>query len=232
MKKFIIITLALAIAVPFTSFAQTTPTVISGGNALSACALPASPANASDWTSAVSCLQGRIDTLWYAIQKIESRLNALESRAISYPIYPTTPGGGGTAPSTPTTPIYGGTQGTPIGIPGTPIQGGATTPGTPIGSPASNAANSGQVKLQSGASNESVKAIQNFLKAEGSFTYPQATGYFGDITRNAVLQFQATQGLTQTGSVDNQTLQKMKAIAPQVAPSMSATMQSITVPSR
>lgn len=46
---------------------------------------------------------------------------------------------------------------------------------------------------------EETKTIQNFLKEEGSFSYPTATGYYGPITKEAVKQFQIKQGLTATG---------------------------------
>lgn len=64
-----------------------------------------------------------------------------------------------------------------------------------------------------------VTVIQDFLKAEGSFTYPQSTGYFGTITRDAVKTFQKKYSLPSTGVVDKPTLEKMKAVEkPQVSP--------------
>ena len=77
---------------------------------------------------------------------------------------------------------------------------------------------------------DGVKMIQDFLKKEGSFTYPIATGYYGPITKEAVKQFQIKQGLTATGLIDKTTLQKMQTLAPTVAPSMSTYMQQVQTP--
>jgi len=77
---------------------------------------------------------------------------------------------------------------------------------------------------------DGVKVIQSFLKEEGSFIYPTATGYYGPITKEAVKQFQIKQGLTATGLIDKTTLQKMQTLAPAVAPSMSTYMQQVQVP--
>src|SRR3989344_6693801 len=77
---------------------------------------------------------------------------------------------------------------------------------------------------------DGVKIIQDFLKKEGSFTYPTATGYYGPITKEAVKQFQIKQGLTATGLIVKTTLQKMQTLAPAVAPSMSTYMQQVQVP--
>ena len=77
---------------------------------------------------------------------------------------------------------------------------------------------------------DGVKIIQDFLKKEGSFTYPTATGYYGPITKEAVKQFQIKRGLTATGLIDKTTLQKMQTLAPAVAPSMSTYMQQVQTP--
>lgn len=77
---------------------------------------------------------------------------------------------------------------------------------------------------------DGVKIIQDFLKKEGSFIYPTATGHYGPITKEAVKQFQIKQGLTATGLVDNNTLEKMKTLAPTVAPSTSSYMQQVQIP--
>jgi hypothetical protein len=209
----------IAVALPVVSLAQTT--LIAQGDAMTSCSMPINPTSATDWTSTVSCLQGRISMLWQAINKIESRLNALESRAIP---------GGSTPVPVPSYPINN--PNAPIGVPAVPttnkpipIDNGGVM--IPVPTSAQNSAVDYNQMLQSGASNDSVKAVQNFLKVQGLFTAPQATGYFGDVTKNAVLKFQAAQGLTQTGSINNQTLQKMKAIAPQAAPSVNASIQQI-----
>ncbi len=79
------------------------------------------------------------------------------------------------------------------------------------------------------SSSEDTKAIQDFLKAEGSFTYPSVTGYYGPITTQAVKAFQEKEGLDATGEVDDSTLQRMQQLAPSVAPSASSALQQIQV---
>ncbi|MFA4975610.1 MAG: peptidoglycan-binding domain-containing protein [Candidatus Paceibacterota bacterium] len=69
------------------------------------------------------------------------------------------------------------------------------------------------------------KVIQTFLKAEGSFTYPTATGNYGNITTDAVKKFQTKEGITSTGLIDGDTLQKMKVLAPSIAPSISKSVE-------
>ncbi|MGC9603044.1 MAG: peptidoglycan-binding domain-containing protein [Minisyncoccia bacterium] len=208
MKKFIIVASLTVLAIPVLSFAQSS----------SSCGMPVNPATAADWINTISCLQSRISNL-------ESRISALESRGISYP---TTPGGQTVPiPSYPTTPT------TPIGVPATPVipsNGGATIPGGPIGTPATpiygGATSVGTV--QQGVTSDAVKAVQTFLRSAGTFnTAP--TGYFGTVTKSAVQQFQAAQGLTQTGTVDQATLNKIQTLAPQVAPSTAATLQQVKV---
>jgi hypothetical protein len=113
----------------------------------------------------------------------------------------------------------------------TPVPTGGNSPAYPSdGNYPPTATQSGVI--QQGASSNEVKAVQEFLKAEGSFAYPTATGYFGSITTEAVKTFQAKRGLTQTGAVDSKTLEVMKSSALQVAPSVNNAIQSITVPSR
>lgn len=46
------------------------------------------------------------------------------------------------------------------------------------------------VNLTHGMNNAEVKALQQGLKEEGSFTYPSITGYYGNVTAQAVLDFQ------------------------------------------
>lgn len=51
--------------------------------------------------------------------------------------------------------------------------------------------------------NGEVKCLQEFLKNQGSEIYPEAlvTGYFGSLTKSAVLRFQRKYGILQTGFV-------------------------------
>ncbi len=52
-----------------------------------------------------------------------------------------------------------------------------------------------------GTSGNDVRELQVRLKAEGFFTFETATGYFGPITKEAVIAYQKAQGLPQTGYV-------------------------------
>lgn len=70
-----------------------------------------------------------------------------------------------------------------------------------------------------GASGEAVKTLQQQLQTLGYFTYPQLTGYFGTVTREAVKKFQKDAGLPITGVADRTTLAKLgEALAKKAQP--------------
>lgn len=75
---------------------------------------------------------------------------------------------------------------------------------------------------------EGVRAIQTFLKADGSFAYPTPTGYYGTYTKEAVYRFQEKNNLVSSGIIDQPTLQKMEMLAPQIAPSVQLEIQKLT----
>jgi len=56
---------------------------------------------------------------------------------------------------------------------------------------------------------ENVKSLQNFLKEKGYFAY-SATGYFGKLTRTALMNFQKDNGLEQTGELNSSLREKIK----------------------
>ncbi len=72
-----------------------------------------------------------------------------------------------------------------------------------------------------------VKAIQSFLKKEGSFTYPTATGYYGSGTKESVKKYQKNNGLSVTGKIDDATLEKIKSQVTQIAPTLSTQIQGL-----
>jgi murein DD-endopeptidase MepM/ murein hydrolase activator NlpD len=53
-----------------------------------------------------------------------------------------------------------------------------------------------------GSESSDVRQLQLTLKAMGYFTYPVATGYFGPVTRNALIAYQKKKGIPQTGEAD------------------------------
>ncbi len=53
-----------------------------------------------------------------------------------------------------------------------------------------------------GSESSEVRQLQLTLKAMGHFTYPVATGYFGPITRDAVIAYQKKKGIPLTGEAD------------------------------
>lgn len=59
--------------------------------------------------------------------------------------------------------------------------------------------------LRLGSRGNEVSALQQELKNRGYFTYPRITGYFGYITRDAVIRFQRDNGLLVDGIVGPQT---------------------------
>jgi hypothetical protein len=68
-------------------------------------------------------------------------------------------------------------------------------------------------ELQVGSTGAQVTALQEFLAADSSI-YPQGlvTGYFGSLTRAAVMRFQARYGISQVGRVGPQTKAKINAL--------------------
>lgn len=50
--------------------------------------------------------------------------------------------------------------------------------------------------LSEGMTSNDVKELQERLRAEGFFTFPTSTGYFGPITRAAVIAYQQAKGIT------------------------------------
>lgn len=59
--------------------------------------------------------------------------------------------------------------------------------------------------LSVGSRGSEVSRLQQELKNRGYFTYPRITGYFGTITRDAVIRFQRDNGLLVDGIVGPQT---------------------------
>jgi hypothetical protein len=45
-------------------------------------------------------------------------------------------------------------------------------------------------KMEFGQRSDDIKRMQQLLKDKGYFTYPECTGYYGEVTRQAVLMFQ------------------------------------------
>ena len=66
--------------------------------------------------------------------------------------------------------------------------------------------------LTQGMSGSSVKDLQEHLMAKGVFAYPEATGYFGPITKQAVKQFQKESKLTADGISGSKTNTKVNTL--------------------
>lgn len=64
-------------------------------------------------------------------------------------------------------------------------------------------------ELSEGSESSEVRQLQQTLRVFGDFTYPYATGYYGPITRDAVVSYQKKKGLTQTGTVNLETRRKL-----------------------
>ncbi|TMW72196.1 C40 family peptidase [Alteribacter natronophilus] len=77
--------------------------------------------------------------------------------------------------------------------------------GVVFASPSGVEASFGERTLSFGMSNNDVKVLQEKLKEEGFFSYHTATGYFGEVTRKAVKDFQDHHGLQVDGIAGPQT---------------------------
>ena len=65
-------------------------------------------------------------------------------------------------------------------------------------------------RIRFGDTGKGVEGLQRTLKAAGFFKYPDITGYFGPITKAALVDFQKSQGLRGTGVVNDKTLAALK----------------------
>jgi hypothetical protein len=63
--------------------------------------------------------------------------------------------------------------------------------------------------LSVGSESSEVKQLQMTLRAFGLFTHPSDTGYFGEVTRSAVLHYQSNKKIRETGMVDAATREKL-----------------------
>ena len=69
---------------------------------------------------------------------------------------------------------------------------------------------SDRITLSHGMRNSEVTNLQNDLKSLGYFTF-NSTGYFGDLTRNSVINYQRANGLVADGIAGRQTARSLKA---------------------
>lgn len=76
-------------------------------------------------------------------------------------------------------------------------------------SPAVQAAVLGSRTLKTGMRGEDVSKLQQLLKNIGYFN-TDVTGYYGNMTRNSVINFQAAHGLTRDGIAGSNTIYKLK----------------------
>lgn len=67
----------------------------------------------------------------------------------------------------------------------------------------------GDQPLKPGMRHQDVKELQDLLKQKGFFNFHTSTGFYGDITKDAVTQFQQANKLKQTGEVDSKTLEAL-----------------------
>ena len=65
--------------------------------------------------------------------------------------------------------------------------------------------------LRLGDQNDSVKTAQQRLAHYGYLSSSHVTGYYGDLTRNAVIKFQECNGLTADGTVGKMTMTKLES---------------------
>lgn len=59
---------------------------------------------------------------------------------------------------------------------------------------------------------DDVERLQAFLREKGYFTFHKNTGFFGKVTRNALISFQKDQALAETGEFDSATREKAHAM--------------------
>lgn len=97
-----------------------------------------------------------------------------------------------------------------------------------LAAPGTAEASFGQRNLSFGMSNNDVVVLQEQLKELGHFKHHTATGYFGQITRQAVQDFQRAQRLTPDGIVGPKTFDALRKAVPVTGNSSSVKTQSVT----
>jgi len=85
--------------------------------------------------------------------------------------------------------------------------------------------------LYIGHENDEVKKLQLKLKELGYFTYPTATGYFGSVTKEAVVKFQKAKGISQVGWIGPQTRKALNSSKLAVVSSKTEKVAVKTTPS-
>ncbi len=153
------------------------------------------------WTTATSLSVLQIPCNTSHSFRVKGRNGDLVETAWSSTVSATTEGcgapmvGGGNVgvPATPATPATPAVPGVSPAVPATPA-----TPATPASVSLPSTASSVAVfrtQLRVGSRSNEVKALQAKLRELGYFTYPTDTGFFGGVTRAAVVAFQKAQSL-------------------------------------
>ncbi|KKI90335.1 hypothetical protein WQ54_20420 [Bacillus sp. SA1-12] len=70
----------------------------------------------------------------------------------------------------------------------------------------------GDRTLSKGMAHSDVKELQEYLLAKGEFPYHTATGYYGEITEDAVREFQSEKSIQVDGIAGPQTIGKIKVL--------------------
>lgn len=83
----------------------------------------------------------------------------------------------------------------------------------------------GDRTLSEGMSHSDVKELQDVLKGKGYFTYHTSTGYFGTITKDALIRFQRENNLPATGIADAATMRALQTQSRQVSTTSNASGQ-------
>ena len=97
--------------------------------------------------------------------------------------------------------------------------------GALFAAPAIGEAALGDRTLNEGMSHNDVKELQDVLKGKGYFTYHTSTGYFGSITKDALIRFQRDNNLPATGVADAATVRALKSQQTKASTSSNASGQ-------
>ena len=89
----------------------------------------------------------------------------------------------------------------------------AVAAGAMLAAPNAGEAALGDQPLKEGMWHEDVKELQDVLKRKGYFTYHTSTGFFGPITKEALINFQRQANIPVTGIADEQTFKALNVSA-------------------
>jgi peptidoglycan hydrolase-like protein with peptidoglycan-binding domain/lysophospholipase L1-like esterase len=81
--------------------------------------------------------------------------------------------------------------------------------------------------LSLGSEGPDVSTLQTFLKDKGFYAFPEITGYFGEVTKDALAKYQASVGIEAVGEVGPKTLALLNGATPVSSSTLSSLITAL-----